>query len=137
MEKVALIIDDDHAYLKFMQGHFNLLEGFTTEICPTGEAAMKKLPSLKPYLIILDHQLTDPDKDGFFFLKKIKKHDSKIPVICITGDTSVSLKERVKRLRVQGFIYKNEAFLVNLRTALDHIHEKSKKKKSIFKQLFK
>ena len=37
-------------------------------------------------------------------------------------------KEKAEKFGVQGFIYKNEAFLVYLRTALDELIEKAKKK---------
>src|SRR5258706_6077296 len=135
MEKLVLIIDDDPVYLKFMQSHFGLLKGFITEIYSTGEAALTKLASVNPFLVILDHQLSDPSKDGFFYLKEIRKRNSKIPVIYITADTSPSLKHRAEKFGVHGFIYKNEAFLVYLRTALDDLL-RVPKKKNIFRKLF-
>ena len=135
MEKLVFIIDDDPVYLKFMQGHFSFLDGFTTEIFPNGDAALTRLATRKPFLIILDNHLSDPAKDGFFYLKEIRKRDSGIPVIYITVDTEPGLKEKVEKYGVQGFIYKNEAFLVYLRTALDDLIKKSKK--SFIKKIFR
>jgi DNA-binding NarL/FixJ family response regulator len=121
MEKTVLIIDDDPVYLKFMQGHFSQLQGFKTEVCATGDIGLAKLTSIQPYLVILDHHLNDPHRDGIFYLKEIRKRNPKVPVVYITIDTSAELKTKVSKLNVQGFIYKNEAFLVYLRTALDEI----------------
>lgn len=138
MEKTVLIIDDDRVYLKFMQGHFSQLQGFKTEICATGEEGLQRLSAIQPYLIILDHHLDDPKRNGTYYLKEIRKQNSKVPVIYITVDTSKELKEKVNRLNVHGFIYKNEAFLVNLRTTMDVIEGKLQRHagKGFFKKLF-
>ena len=135
MKKLVFIIDDDPVYLKFMEGHFSLLDGFVTEVYPTGDAALINLTTKKPFLIILDHHLDDPNKNGLFYLKEIRKKESKVPIIYITIDTDPSLKEKVERLGVSGFIYKNEAFLVYLRTLLDDLLKW--KRKSILGKFFK
>lgn len=127
MEKLVFIIDDDPVYLTFMQGHFRLLGGFTTEVYPNGDVALATLATKKPFLIILDHHLSEPGKDGLFYLREIRKKDPKIPIIYITMDTKPSLKEKVMSFGVQAFIYKNEAFLIYLRTALDELIKKAKK----------
>jgi DNA-binding response OmpR family regulator len=134
-EKLVLIIDDDPVYLKFMQGHFSQLPGFKTEVCLTGEAGLQKLATTKPYLVILDHHLTDPKRDGTYYLKDIKKQNAKVPVIYITVDTSPELKQKVEKLNIEKLIYKNEAFLVYLRTALDSLEEKTSRK-GIFSKIF-
>ena len=134
MKKLVFIIDDDPVYLKFMEGHFSMLDGFVTEVYPTGDAALVNLTTKKPFLIILDHHLEDPKKNGLFYLKEIRKIDSKIPIIYITVDTDSDMKGKVERYGVHGFIYKNEAFLVYLKTLLDDL-EKSKGK-SFLKKFF-
>src|SRR5258706_12720037 len=136
MEKLVFIIDDDPVYLKFMQGHFNRMEGLATEVYATGEEALANLSTKKPFLIILDHHLKEPAKDWLFYLKKIRKKNSKIPIIYITADTTPSLWELVEKSKVQGFIYKNETFLVYLRTALDEIIQ-IPEKKNFLRKIFR
>ncbi len=120
MDKLVFVIDDDPIYLKFMQNHFNLLGGFRTETYTTGEAALENL-SKNPFLIILDHNFQESEKDGIYYLKEIKKKNSKVPVVYITSDTSMELPKRANQQGARGFIIKDSAFLVYLRTALDDI----------------
>ncbi|HTJ48428.1 MAG TPA: response regulator [Cyclobacteriaceae bacterium] len=135
MEKLVFIIDDDPVYLKFMQNHFRLLGGFKTEVYATGEEALKNL-SKEPFMIILDHNLQEATKNGIHYLKEIRRANNKIPVVYITGDTDPELSKKVNNIGVEGFIIKDNAFLVYLRTVLDDILS-GKKKRSFLKSLFK
>ena len=136
MDKFVYIIDDDPVYLKFMKEHFKLLGGFQTEIFENGDEAMQKIKEQKPYLIILDNHLKEPNKSGVFYLKQIHKVKPRIPVIYITADTDPELKQEVQKIGVNSYIIKNQSFLVYLRTALDEIRDNSSKQ-GFFKKLFK
>lgn len=135
MNKLVYIIDDDPVYLKFMQGHFSQMDGFQTKVFNTGDDALTNLSSEKPFLIILDHHLAEPNKSGIYYLKEILKKDSKIPVIYITADRDAALKETVQKMGVKGYLIKDKSFLVYLRTAMDSLAETSQKK-GFFKKLF-
>lgn len=137
MEKLVFIIDDDPVYLNFMKSHFMQMDEFKTQVFQNGSDAIKELDSVKPYLIILDHQfLNDPTKTGLEFLKEIRKKDSGIPVIYITASDEESLIAKTKKLKVTDHILKDEGFLVHLRTALDKLTMNSEKG-GLFKNLFK
>jgi len=134
MDKFVYIIDDDPVYLKFMKEHFKMLGGFQTEIFPNGDEALKKIELQKPYLVILDNHLGEPNKSGVYYLKLISKIKPRIPVIYITADTDPELKNTVTKIGVKGYIIKDGAFLVYLRTALDEISNPPKK--GILKKIF-
>lgn len=137
MEKLVFIIDDDPVYLNFMKSHFKQMDEFKTQVFQNGYDAVKELDSVKPYLIILDHQfLNDPTKTGLEYLTEIRKKDSRIPVIYITASKDESLIATTKKLKVTDHILKDDVFLVHLRTALDKLKTKSEKG-GLFKKLFK
>jgi len=136
MDKFVYIIDDDPVYLKFMKEHFKLLGGFQTEVFENGDEALVKIKEQKPYLIILDNHLKEPNKSGVYYLKNINKIRPRIPVIYITADTDPELKKEVQKIGVNSYIIKNQSFLVYLRTSLDEIKERESKP-GFFKKLFK
>jgi DNA-binding NtrC family response regulator len=136
MEKLVYIIDDDPVYLKFMKEHFKLLGGYRTEVFEHGDEALEKIKTSKPYVIILDNHLKEPNKSGVFYLKKIIKTKPLVPVIYITADTDVELKKQVEKIGVHSYIIKNQSFLVYLRTALDEIGG-GKSKKGFLRKLFR
>lgn len=135
MDKLVFIIDDDLVYLKFMKEHFKLMGGFQTEVFENGDEALAKIKEQKPYLIILDNHLKEPNKSGAYYLKNIVKIKPQIPVVYITADTDQDLKKEIQKIGVAGYIIKNQSFLIYLRTALDEI-ESGSLKKGFFKKLF-
>lgn len=134
MDKFVYIIDDDPVYLKFMKEHFKQLGGFQTEIFLRGDDAIKKIGEQKPYLVILDNHLEEPNKSGIHYLKLISKVKPHIPVIYITADTDPALRKTVEKMGVESYIIKDSAFLVYLRTALDDIANPPKK--GLLKKIF-
>jgi DNA-binding NarL/FixJ family response regulator len=134
MDKFVYIIDDDPVYLKFMKEHFKQLGGFQTEVFLNGDEGIKKIEVQKPYLVILDNHLEEPNKSGIHYLKLIAKVKPRIPVIYITADTDPQLRKTVEKLGVNSYIIKDSAFLVYLRTALDDIANPPKK--GLLKKIF-
>lgn len=135
MDKLVFIIDDDPIYLKFMREHFKLLGGFHTEVFENGDDALARMNLEKPYLIILDNHLKEPNKSGIFYLKHISKMKPRIPVVYITADSDPELKKEVEKIGVKSYIIKNQSFLVYLRTALDEL-QNIQPKKSFLRKLF-
>ena len=134
MDKLVFIIDDDKVYLDFMKGHFRKMAGYQVEIYPSGDEALVQLVNKNPFLIILDHQLADPAKDGIYFLKKIRKMKPSVSTIYITSDDSAEVKKMALKNGAKNLILKSESFLVQLRTAIDDII--TPKKASIFSKIF-
>jgi DNA-binding response OmpR family regulator len=135
MKKLVFIIDDDPVYLKFMKGHFAQMAQYETQVFQSGPEGIAALDQAKPYLIILDHLFTNaPDRTGLDYLKEIRKKQSGVPVIYITGLNDESLRAKTKKLKVADHILKNDAFLIHLRTAMDKLDAPSK---GILSKLFK
>ncbi len=134
MDKLVFIIDDDKVYLEFMKGHFRKMVGYQVEIYPSGDEALVQLVNKNPFLIILDHHLADPAKDGIYFLKKIRKIKPAVPTIYITSDDSTEAKKMALKNGAKSLILKSESFLVQLRTEIDDII--TPKKTSIFSKIF-
>jgi DNA-binding NarL/FixJ family response regulator len=134
MDKFVYIIDDDPVYLKFMKEHFKQLGGFQTEIFLNADDGIRKIDELRPYLVILDNHLAEPNKSGIHYLKLISKVRPAIPVVYITADTDPQLRKTVEKLGVSSYIIKDSAFLVYLRTALDDIANPPKK--GLLKKIF-
>jgi two-component system nitrogen regulation response regulator NtrX len=122
MEKLVFIIDDDQVYLNFMKSHFRKMEGYQVEVYPNGDEALAQLEKKNPFMLILDHNLNDPERNGLYYLKKIKKAKSALPILYITSDNSSSLKKEVLASGASTHIVKGDAFLVQLRTAIDEIN---------------
>lgn len=135
MEKLVFIIDDDEVYLNFMKNHFRQMSGYRVETFPEGEVAVQQLANKNPDLIILDHNLNHGAKDGIYFLKKIKKAKSAVPIIYITANNTTEVKRDALKAGAETLIIKGDAFLVQLRTAIDDIN--NPKKKGFFSKLFK
>jgi DNA-binding response OmpR family regulator len=135
MEKLVFIIDDDQVYLDFMKSHFRQMKGYCVEAYPGGDAALKALESKDPFLIILDHHLSDPTKDGIYFLKKIRSMKPDVPSIYITSNASQSVKSKAIKNGAKSLIVKSESFLVQLRTAMDEIG--IVKKRGILSKIFR
>ncbi len=134
MDKFVYIIDDDPVYLKFMKEHFKQLGGFQTEIFLNGDEGIVKINEQKPYMVILDNHLEEPNKSGIYYLKLISKIRPRIPVIYITADTDPELRKTVTKMGVSSYILKDDAFLVYLRTALDDLANPPKK--GLLKKIF-
>lgn len=126
MDKLVFIIDDDQVYLNFMKGHFRQMSGYHVETYPEAEEALKQLTGKNPYLIILDHNLNSDEKDGIYFLKKIKKIKSSVPTLYITANDSPTVKKDALKAGAETVIVKSNAFLVQLRTAIDELNAPKK-----------
>jgi DNA-binding NarL/FixJ family response regulator len=139
MNKLIFIVEDHPIQQKILKVHFEeSLGNYTVKTFSNPEEIFDSLKE-KPFAIVLDHFFGDnASKTGLHYLKNLKKSDSSIPVIYYTTLSDDSVRAEVMKLGAEDYIIKDSASLVRLRTALDHIHEKSsKKKKNIFQRLFK
>lgn len=90
MEKI-LIIDDDKLSLKLIR---EILErsGYQISEAEDGESALKMIRSVHPSLVVSDFQL--PGINGLEVLAEIRKLNSGLPVILLTGHGDVPLTIR-------------------------------------------
>ena len=88
-----LLVDDDLNLRSFLSDELKA-EGYIVEVAGTGAEALKLFRSKQFSLAILDWSL--PDFHGLDICKRIRKENNVIPIIMVTGNTSV--KDRVEVL---------------------------------------
>ena len=76
--KKILLVDDEEGIHILYREELEVL-GYEVHSAMSGEEAMGLVPTLKPYLVILDIQM--PGMNGIDVLRKIKEQDPKLPVI--------------------------------------------------------
>jgi len=91
--KNILIVDDDPTLLDMVQS-FLTNEGYNASTCKDGTEALERVSSDALDLIILDLKL--PDIDGYEVCKRIRQSPGQgnIPIIMLTGYTTVEDKIR-------------------------------------------
>jgi DNA-binding response OmpR family regulator len=80
---LVLIVDDEPTS-RFLATEVLRMAGFRTEVAAGGEEALAVIPSLSPDLILLDLEM--PGTDGFAVCKALRRSDSRIPVVMMSGD---------------------------------------------------
>lgn len=120
MKKLVYVIDDDEVMLHFLETHFELLGGFEVKMFRKAAEAMEVLGK-RPDLIILDHDLNEPDKTGLDYLRIIKRKNKDSMVVYLSGIDDPTIAEKARVLGASEFIAKNDATLVRLRVILDWI----------------
>jgi len=103
-----LVVDDDTSVCKSVA---NVLEkeGYTVDIVFSGEDALEKVEKNKYALAIVDLML--PGINGIDLLQEIKKKNTNITVIMITGYPSV--KSAVQSIKLNAFDYIPKPFTPN------------------------
>lgn len=122
--KLICIVDDDMAHRKTLE-YTLTSQNYETLSFASGADFMKHTFTELPFAIILDHYLRE-EKTGLDYLKEIKKKMPRVPVIYMTNETDVDLINQIKASKASGYIAKDPASLVRLRTLLDEISEQSK-----------
>lgn len=96
-----LVVDDEAIIRDFVA---EVLEEYDISHAVNGQDAIDKIPAVKPNLIITDIKM--PVKGGEEVIKFAKEFDKTIPVIVITGYTSLDIANECVRLGAIGFLSK-------------------------------
>lgn len=96
-----LIVDDEEIIRDFVS---EVLEEYQIAHAVDGQDAIDKIPELLPDLIITDIKM--PVLGGNEVIKFSKRFDAKIPVIVITGYTSLDIANECVRMGADGFLSK-------------------------------
>jgi twitching motility two-component system response regulator PilH len=111
MQKKILIIEDSILSRTFIK-NFLLEKNVQIAEAVNGLDGIKKIRENTPDLIFLD--LLMPELDGFEVLERLKKAESKIPVIILTADIQETSKKRCFDLGAKFFLnkpFKKEKFI--------------------------
>ncbi len=135
MKRLVFIVEDNPAYQKLLQVHFEALSSDYEVRTFADPAEMVKHLHDKPHAIVLDHFFEDKTKTGLDYLTQLRKTHRGIPVIYHTTLNDDKVRNQVMALGAEEYIIKDSASLVRLRTALDSLLKKSQKK-GVFGRLF-
>jgi serine phosphatase RsbU (regulator of sigma subunit)/FixJ family two-component response regulator len=83
-----LIIDDNIDLLDYLKDFF-LIYNYEVILAETGNEGIEKFREYLPDIVISDMRL--PDKNGNIVVKELKKIDSEVPIIIITGYSDYQL----------------------------------------------
>lgn len=96
-----LVVDDEEIIREFVS---EVLDPLEVVQAVNGQEAIDQIPDYAPDLIITDIKM--PVKGGEEVVKFTKQFNAKIPVIIITGYTSLDIASECIRMGADGFLAK-------------------------------
>lgn len=102
---LILLIDDDTFFLNMYRLKLEI-EGFKVITATGAEDGLKLFKTKKPNLVFLDIYM--PQKDGFYFLKKIKAGEEKtaVPIVLLTNLDGQEIREKACKYGILYYICK-------------------------------
>jgi DNA-binding NtrC family response regulator len=116
-----LIVDDEKRYANMLAKRLNL-RGCVCEVCYSGSEALEILKYKTFFLVILDLHL--PDIYGVDVLTRIKKRDTTMPVMILTGHGTEKDRQECMQIGAYAFMHKPLG-IEALMTILAHVGEMS------------
>jgi CheY-like chemotaxis protein len=101
-QEVRILVVDDEAIIREFVAE--VLEDYDVVHAVNGQDAIDKIPDLLPNLIITDIRM--PVKGGDDVIRFAKHFNPKIPIIVITGYTSLDTANDCVRMGADGFLSK-------------------------------
>ncbi|MHA1558716.1 MAG: sigma-54-dependent transcriptional regulator [Alphaproteobacteria bacterium] len=121
MSHDILIIDDEKDIRELIAGIL-VDEGYRTRVACDGVKAISMIKTLQPSLVILDVWLGDSERDGLNILKTIKKDHPYVPVIMISGHSTIEIAVSAIKNGAYDFIekpFKIERLLLLVKRAIE------------------
>lgn len=105
MKKIVLLVDDDQEMLLALKGGFSRYrDSFAIQVAADGLQAVEKLRQSVISLVVTDLKM--PGMDGFALLAHIMEHYPDIPVIIITGYSTLEMEHLARKGGAVGYIAK-------------------------------
>ncbi len=121
MKQTVLIVDDDQDTTRFLEGLIESKLDMKTRSAHRGESALSIIEKNAVDCVVSDMKM--PGMDGMELLKNIKKKDSLLPVIMITGHGTIDTAVKSMKEGAYDFItkpFEEELLLYTVRRALEH-----------------
>jgi DNA-binding NtrC family response regulator len=99
----VLLVDDEDIFREATARQLTV-RGFIIQTAPSGEAALEQIKQDPPEVVVLDQQM--PGLHGSETFVEIKKIDSLIEVIMLTGNTSVDNAIELMQLGTFDYLMK-------------------------------
>jgi len=122
------IVEDDKLYGELLTFNLSLNPDYEVELFATGTECINNL-FRNPSAISLDFSL--PDMSGFEVIERIKKYNSEIPVVIVSGQEDVSTAVQLLKQGAYDYIVKDEDTKDRLWNSMKNIRENQKLKKEI------
>jgi DNA-binding NtrC family response regulator len=119
----VFLVDDDALYLKSEEIELNSQSDYTIETYASGELCLQQL-SHNPDIIVLDYWLNGVDKNamnGEQTLDKIKRFNSDIPVVMLSGQEKIEVAVNCMHHRAYDYVVKSKTAFQELHKILNHI----------------
>jgi len=116
ISKLIFFIDDDKMILNLLEYTFQSRQDYHVVCYKTGEECLENLDQ-NPRLIVLDHILADKDSDkltGLETLKEIRKVNSEVPVVILTGQGDEQLLSEFMENGADRYLTKDHFFIDSL-----------------------
>lgn len=117
-----ILIVDDEPDIRELVAEILVDEGYTCRIASTGEKALEEIATRQPNLLILDVWLGDPKYDGLKILEQIRKTNTDLPIVMISGHGTIETAVNAIKLGAYDFIekpFKTERLLLIISRALE------------------
>ena len=100
----VLFVDDDIEFLKRAKKSLSIHGAFDIASALSVDEALEKMNKMEPDIIICDIQM--PVKDGFEFLKTLRKNNNNVPFIVFTVTENRETALKAFSLGANGFVGK-------------------------------
>lgn len=124
----VFVVEDDPFYGEMLKYHISLNPDYVVEKFENGKECLNSLYK-NPSVISLDYSL--PDMSGLEVLRKVKEHNSEIPVIIVSGQEDVSTAVSLLKEGAYDYFVKDDETKDRIWNALKNIREKLKLEKEI------
>jgi DNA-binding NtrC family response regulator len=122
------IVEDDRIFSKMLAHHLSLNPDYQIETFETGKAFLERLHE-NPDMVSLDYNL--PGTNGLEVLKKIKRYNSDLPVVIVSGQQDINAAISIFKMGVYDYITKDENTKDRLWNITIKIREKLELKKRV------
>lgn len=103
MKKKILVVDDEIDFLEMIRLRLQSND-YDVVTAMNGKEAIEKVKDEKPDAVLLD--ILMPGADGIDTLKKIREHNTKLPIFLITAFSNEERFKLANKYNASGFIIK-------------------------------
>jgi two-component system response regulator (stage 0 sporulation protein F) len=103
MEGHLLLVDDEPAVRELLHEYF-AGQGYTVSTAPNGEMALAAVRAQRPDLVMLDIRM--PGLDGVEVLRRLRRHDTTLPVVMVTANEDVELARELLGMGAFDYVAK-------------------------------
>mgnify|MGYP006284169019 CR=1 FL=1 len=121
-KSTILLVDDDFIFLEMLKESLVDEDKYNIVGFQSGEECLNHL-HLKPDIIVLDYFLNSENpnaKNGLDVLKEIKKRDSKVKVIILSGQEDGNLVYDFVRENAANYVVKDDNAFDNIKKAIEN-----------------